>query len=80
MKHVVKAGETLSHIARNYDTTVEALVASNGIRDKNLIHVGQVLQIPTKEKPKTVEKALASCLDAIERLPEFKKLLSMLEE
>lgn len=43
--HVVKAGETLSGIAKKYNTTVDALVKKNGIKDKNKIYVGQRLKI-----------------------------------
>lgn len=81
MTYTVKKGDTLSAIARKYDTTVEALVASNGIKDKNIIHVGQVLQIPTiKPTNNQLYNALVTCLDAIEDLPEFKTLSGLLEE
>lgn len=43
--HVVKAGETLSGIALKYNTTVDALVKKNGIKDRNKIYVGQRLKI-----------------------------------
>lgn len=84
MTYTVKSGDTLTDIARKYGTTVEALVASNGIQNKNLIYVGQVLQIPTKETTKPVNNnqvynALITCLDAIEDLPEFKTLCGLLE-
>lgn len=81
MTYTVKKGDTLSAIARKYDTTVEALVASNGIKDKNIIRVGQVLQIPTiKSTNNQLYNALVTCLDAIEDLPEFKTLSGLLEE
>lgn len=44
--HKVVSGETLSKIAKKYDTTVEALIALNGIKNKNLIRVGQVISLP----------------------------------
>lgn len=43
--HIVKAGETLSGIAKKYNTTVDALVKKNGIKDKNKIYVGQRLKV-----------------------------------
>lgn len=84
MTYTVKSGDTLTAIARKHGTTVEALVASNGIKNKNLIYVGQVLQIPTKETTKPVNNnpvynALVTCLDAIEDLPEFNTLVNLLE-
>ena len=41
----VKSGDTLSEIAKKYNTTVDSLVKKNNIKDKNLIYVGQVLKI-----------------------------------
>ena len=46
-RYVVKRGDTLSEIALNYGTTVNAIVTANNIKNPNLIYVGQVLQIPT---------------------------------
>lgn len=45
--HVVRAGETLSSIARQYGTTTTAIAQANGIVNPNLIYVGQTLIIPT---------------------------------
>lgn len=44
----VRKGETLSQIARNYNTTVEELVSLNGIPNPNLIYINQLLKVPTK--------------------------------
>lgn len=43
----VSPGATLTQIARIYGTTVDALVADNGIGDPNQIEAGTALQIPT---------------------------------
>jgi LysM repeat protein len=43
--HVVAAGETLTRVAREFDTTVERLVALNRIADPDRIFVGQVLLV-----------------------------------
>ena len=75
----VKANDTLSGIANKHNTTVEALVASNGIKDPDKIYVGQVLKIyTTSVNNNNVYNLLVSCLDAIEQLPEFKQLEEML--
>ena len=44
--HVVRRGETLSSIARQYGTSVSAIVQANGLRNANFIWVGQRLRIP----------------------------------
>jgi LysM repeat protein len=43
--YVVKRGDTLSAIARRYNTTVSKLAADNGIKNPNLIYPGQVIKI-----------------------------------
>lgn len=43
--YTVKKGDTLSKIALMYHTTVDDLVKKNGIKDKNKIFVGQVLNV-----------------------------------
>ncbi|MCS7220114.1 MAG: LysM peptidoglycan-binding domain-containing protein [Anaerolineae bacterium] len=45
--HRVQRGETLAAIANRYRTTVAQLMAYNGLRNPNLIYVGQRLRIPT---------------------------------
>lgn len=49
--YVVKFGDTLSQIARTFNTTVAALVQANNIANPNLIYVGQVLIIPGAPPP-----------------------------
>lgn len=44
--YVVKAGDTLSGIAKRYDTTVPALVKLNALPDPNRIAVGRTLRLP----------------------------------
>ena len=42
--YVVQAGDTLYGIAADLGTTVDALVATNGIEDPNLLYVGETLR------------------------------------
>ena len=44
--HVVAAGETLGSIAAKYGVSVSQLAKANGIKNTNLIHIGQKLDIP----------------------------------
>jgi hypothetical protein len=46
-QHVVARGDTLHELAKDYDTSVEALVDLNQIADPNLIYVGQTLCVGT---------------------------------
>jgi LysM repeat protein len=55
--YTVKAGDTLSSIARRNDTTAAKLMTANGISDPKLLKVGQTLKIGgsanTATKPQT---------------------------
>lgn len=77
--YIVKKGDNLSAIARRYGTTVQALVADNGIANHNKIFVGQKLRIPGKEVsvksvykelPKELEKYLGGRWATWEEIPE----------
>jgi len=43
--YTVKSGDTLSGIAKKYNTTYQAIANKNGIKNPNFIKVGQVLKI-----------------------------------
>lgn len=42
--HKVKQGETLSVIAKKYNTSVKELCRLNGITEKSMLHIGQILR------------------------------------
>jgi len=44
--HTVASGQTLSLIAREYKTTVDAILKANNLKNANQIRVGQVLFVP----------------------------------
>ena len=46
MTYTIKKGDTLTSIAREYNTTVDDLAKANGIQNKNLIYAGNTLNIP----------------------------------
>jgi len=52
LRHKIKSGETLSHIATNYHTTTSVLKEANNIRGSN-IRAGKYLLVPTSSKPVT---------------------------
>lgn len=43
--YTVKKGDTLTSIARKYETSIAALIQLNNIKDANLINVGQKIRI-----------------------------------
>jgi LysM repeat protein len=43
--HVVKQGDTLSAIARKYQTSVSKLCALNGIRETSILQLGQKIKV-----------------------------------
>lgn len=45
-EHKVKRGETLSHIAGEYGTSVDALRDTNGLKRSSLLRVGQIIVVP----------------------------------
>lgn len=47
-KYTVKKGDTLSSIAKKYGVTVDAIVKANNVKNKNIICVGTVFEIPVK--------------------------------
>ena len=50
-EYIVKSGDTLSSIARRYNTTYQELARYNNIANPNLIYVNQVIKIPNAKKP-----------------------------
>jgi lipid-binding SYLF domain-containing protein len=46
--YMVQSGDTLHEIAKKHSTTVDELAKLNNIKDKNSIHPGQKLLLPTK--------------------------------
>jgi putative chitinase len=50
--YVVMAGDTLAAIAAKYGTTTQQLAAANGIRNPNILILGQRLVVPCKDGTK----------------------------
>ena len=51
--YVVKSGDTLSSIAKKYNTTYQKLAEYNNIANPDRIYVGQKIRIPPKEEATT---------------------------
>lgn len=49
--HQVKAGDTLSAIARRHGVSAQVIAIANGLADADLINVGRLLRIPTSPTP-----------------------------
>ena len=58
--HVVKSGEHLGSIAKQYGISTAALAESNRLQDANIVVVGQKLIIPGHKATHTVPENLAS--------------------
>ena len=58
--HKVRRGETVSHIARRFGTTIHAIKNINGLGRRYHIRVGQVLKIPHRLSQKSVSRAISS--------------------
>jgi membrane-bound lytic murein transglycosylase D len=52
--HVVRSGDTLGAIASRYGSTVETIVAANGVRNPRSLRIGQVLVIPRHPGGRTI--------------------------
>ncbi len=50
-RHVVQPGDTLATIAQQHGSTVEAIIAANGLANPDSIEVGQVLAAPAAGSP-----------------------------
>lgn len=54
--YTVKKGDTLSAIAAKHGTTYQAIAAYNGIKNPNVIRVGQKIKIPASTAPAALKK------------------------
>ncbi|MDY6877758.1 MAG: LysM peptidoglycan-binding domain-containing protein [Chloroflexota bacterium] len=49
--YVVQAGDALASIARRYNTTWQTLAQVNGLLSPNVVHAGQIIQVPVSDVP-----------------------------
>ena len=55
--HRVRRGETLSHLAHRYRTSIRAIMQANNLRRQNYLRVGQRLKIPVRWRGRTYAMA-----------------------
>ncbi len=67
IQYRVRSGDTLYELSKRHNVTLEELCSLNQIRDANLIFVGQVLQIPIRQRPNPLPGRRAS--SALSNLP-----------
>lgn len=74
--YTVKPGDTLSKLARDYNTDVDTIIALNNITDPRALRIGQPLTIPNKLKQEEIpavtgiEKIMTFTLTAYTAGPE----------
>lgn len=70
--YIVKAGDRLLRIAKDYNTTVDAICAVNpDIKDPNMITVGQKIYIPVSEKEARIAEIKAQIAALEKELAEL---------
>ncbi|MCM3214217.1 L,D-transpeptidase family protein [Niallia taxi] len=58
MNHIVKSGETLTQIARDYRLSLSALLQANSGINPNIINPGQIILIPGLPSPQSISYQL----------------------
>lgn len=48
--YTIKRGDTLTRIAKKFDTTISAIVSLNNIKNANLIYAGETIRVPNCRK------------------------------
>lgn len=66
--HVVKAGDTLERIARQYQTTVQTLLVANQLPNPNFVYTGQRLRIVPGAASTNPMSLVAAPADGVRRI------------
>ena len=81
LTYKVVKGDTLSEVAKRYNTTVSELQRLNpSIKDVNKIHIGMTINVPnpannSKGNYESIGKAFQKAMNDIEKLDSVKQLL-----
>lgn len=77
--YTVKKGDTLTRIAKEFNTTVNEIAKLNNIKNVDLINIGQVLTIPVAGlKYEDIGRQLEKVISDIDKLPSVQALFDML--
>jgi membrane-bound lytic murein transglycosylase D len=68
--HRVKKGETLSHIARKYRTSIRPIMYLNNLKSARFIRAGSTLVVPVREKKPRATKRPALSRSPSRRIPK----------
>ena len=78
-EYKIQKGDTLSKLASEWGCTVKDIQKVNpSITDPDIIFVGQTIRIPNTSSNE-LESLLKACVNDIQNLSSFKKLVSYLE-
>src|SRR5690625_547080 len=73
-----RSGDSLSKIAADHNTTIDQLISLNGIKNKNLIYPGQVLQLKKGSSGSyTIKKGDTLSQIAVNNKTTVKKLIDI---
>jgi LysM repeat protein len=73
--HRVRAGDSLSRLALEYQVSLESLVAANRIQDARLLWVGQVLTLPRTDPPANAQPERPAASPSTGSLPRRNTVL-----
>lgn len=77
INYKVIKGDTLTKIAKKYNTTVNELVRLNDIKNKNLIYIGQELKVPNKLT--YFKKYIGSTKSIVDEMQLVKKVVTIID-
>lgn len=84
MTYIVRTGDNLTTIAKEFNTTVSTILTANPkIKNPDVIYAGTDLVIPVNNSENSkdyasIGKQVEKCLNDIEKLDSFQKLSKML--
>lgn len=81
-EHKVVAGENVNKIAELYNISTQTLMSTNGIKNKSIIRVGQVLRIPLSkdEKRKLFEHEISGYAENLDYPPRYLAVVELINE